>query len=82
MDRVLVVDVDEGTQIARVVARDGRSEAEIRAILSSQADRARRLKIADDRITNTGDLAELKTRVEALHRKYLALAPGRSNGHE
>ena len=79
VDRVLVVDVDEGTQIARVVARDGRSEAEIRAILSSQADRARRLKMADDRITNTGDLADLKAKVETLHRKYLALALDKSS---
>lgn len=80
VDRVLVVDVDEGTQIARVAARDGRSEAEIRAILSSQTDRAQRLKMADDSITNTGDLAELKSKVEALHRKYLALAQDKSSG--
>ena len=74
VDRVLVVDVDEYTQIARVAARDGRSEAEVRAILSSQSDRTQRLKLADDCITNTGDLAELKAKVETLHRKYLALA--------
>ena len=79
VDRVLVVDVDEGTQIARIAARDGRSEAEIRAILSSQTDRAQRLKMADDRITNTGDLAELKAKVETLHRKYLALALDKSS---
>jgi dephospho-CoA kinase len=79
VDRVLVVDVDEGTQIARVAARDGRGEAEIRAILSSQTDRAQRLKMADDSITNTGDLAELKAKVEVLHRKYLALALDRSS---
>ena len=79
VDRVLVVDVDEGTQIARVVARDGRSEAEIRAILSSQTDRAQRLKMADDSITNTGDLADLKAKVETLHRKYLALALDKSS---
>ena len=81
VDRVLVVDVDEHTQIARVVARDGRSEAEIRAILSTQADRAQRLKMADDRITNTGDLTRLKAQIEVLHRKYLALALGKSNPH-
>jgi dephospho-CoA kinase len=79
VDRVLVVDVDEGTQIARVAARDGRSEAEIRTILSSQTDRAQRLKMADDSITNTGDLAELKAKVETLHRKYLALALDKSS---
>jgi len=78
VDRVLVVDVDEGTQIARVAARDGRSETEIRAILSSQTNRTQRLKMADDSITNTGDLADLRAKVETLHRKYLALALDRS----
>jgi len=80
VDRVLVVEVEENTQIARVAARDGRSEAEIRAILSTQADRAQRLKMADDCINNTGELAELKTQVEVLHRKYLALARDASYG--
>ena len=65
VDRVLIADVDEGTQIARVAARDGRNEAEIRAILSSQTDRAQRLKMADECITNTGDLADLKAQVAA-----------------
>jgi dephospho-CoA kinase len=81
VDRVLVADVDESAQIARVAARDGRSEAEIRAIVASQVDRQQRLKMADDCIHNTGDLAELRAQVEALHRKYLALARDACNGH-
>jgi len=80
VDRVLVVDVEESTQIARVAARDGRSETEIREILATQADRAQRLKMADDRITNSGELAELEDQVETLHRKYLALAQDVSSG--
>jgi dephospho-CoA kinase len=74
VDRVLVVDVDEESQIARVATRDGRSTAEIRAILSTQIDRAQRLKMADDIIANTTDITALKARVEELHQKYLALA--------
>ena len=74
VDRILVVDVDENTQVARTQARDGRKAEEIRAILSIQANRAQRLKQADDCIINTGDLSSLKIQVEALHRKYLALA--------
>jgi dephospho-CoA kinase len=74
VDRVLVVDVDERTQLARAMTRDGRSEAEVRAILGTQVDRAQRLKLGDDCITNIGDLAALKTQIDALHRKYLALA--------
>jgi dephospho-CoA kinase len=78
VERVLVVDVDEQTQIARVAARDGRNETEIRAILSNQIERAQRLKLADDCITNTGDLAQLNIQVEALHQKYLAMARANS----
>ncbi len=74
VDRVLVVDVNEGIQSARVAVRDKRSEAEIRAILSAQADPAQRLRMADDRITNNGSLDELRSQVEVLHRQYLALA--------
>lgn len=74
VDRVLVVDVDESTQRTRALARDARSESEIRAILGAQLDRAQRLRQADDCITNSGDLATLKAQVDALHRKYLALA--------
>lgn len=74
VDRILVVDVDENTQVERTKTRDGRKAEEIRAILSVQADRAQRLKQADDCITNSGDLAALKIQVETLHRKYLALA--------
>jgi dephospho-CoA kinase len=81
VDRVLVVDVEEHTQIARVEARDGRSEAEIRAILANQIERAQRLKMADDSITNTGELTQLKAQVETLHRKYLALALEKPNMH-
>jgi len=81
VDRVLVVDVDENTQIGRVAARDNRSETDIRAIISTQAGRAERLRMADDCITNTGDLAGLRTQVEALHRKYLLLAHEISSSH-
>src|SRR4030067_744820 len=79
VDRVLVVDIDENSRIERVAARDGRSAAEIRALLSAQADRARRLKMADDVIDNTGDMAALKAQVDALHRKYLAQAANKSS---
>lgn len=74
VDRILVVDVDEITQLQRTQARDGRSADEIRAILAAQIDRSQRLKQADDYITNNGDREALKTQVDALHRKYLSLA--------
>ena len=80
VDRVLVVDIQEHIQIARTQTRDGRSGAEIRAILDAQASRDQRLKMADDCITNNGDLATLNTQIESLHQKYLALASAKHSG--
>jgi dephospho-CoA kinase len=74
VDRVLVVDADETLQIQRLQARDGSSEQQARAILSSQASRAARLAAADDVLLNTGTVAELRQSVDRLHEKYLQLA--------
>jgi dephospho-CoA kinase len=74
VDRILVVDCTEGTQADRAAMRDGRSEAEIRAIMAVQAPRERRLAIADDIIRNDGTLAELRAQVRSQHRQYLEIA--------
>jgi len=74
IDRVLVVDVIEDTQIERVMARDGISRDQARAILNAQASRQDRLALADDILDNSGDLSELPEKVKALHEKYLSLA--------
>jgi dephospho-CoA kinase len=71
VDRVLVVDCPEELQIQRVRARSGLSEAEVRAIISSQATRAERLAAADDVIHNAGSVDALRKQVAAFHRKYL-----------
>ena len=73
-DRVLVVDVDPGLQKSRLMSRDGDSAQQAKAILAAQASRAERLAIADDRIDNSGSLAELDSRVERLHALYLEAA--------
>jgi dephospho-CoA kinase len=74
VDRVLVVDVDEATQLGRVQARDGGSLEQARAIIASQASRAARLAAADDVLLNDGSLAELRLSVDRLHERYLRLA--------
>jgi dephospho-CoA kinase len=74
VDRVLVVDADETLQIQRLQARDGGSQEQARAILSSQASRAARLAVADDVLLNSGTVAELRQAVDRLHEKYLQLA--------
>jgi dephospho-CoA kinase len=74
VQRVLVVDCSEATQIARTMARSGLTENEVRAIMSAQLRRAERVALADDVITNEGDRAALRDQVRTLHERYLALA--------
>ena len=51
-DRVLVIDVDEATQIERTCHRDGVDRPQAEAILAAQASRAERLAAADDVLDN------------------------------
>lgn len=79
VDRCLVIDVPEATQIARTAARDGVDEAQARAIIAAQMSRAQRLARADDVIDNSADEAGLAEQVAELDRRYRAavgLPPG------
>jgi dephospho-CoA kinase len=76
-DRVLVVDCDEAVQVARVMARSGLADHEVRRIMSSQLDRAARLARADDVLANDADIKTLHARVAQLHEKYLSEARAR-----
>lgn len=73
-DRLLVVDVDQQTQIMRTQQRDNVSLEQIKNILAAQASRQQRLDAADDIICNNGDNQALLTQVAQLHQHYLALA--------
>jgi dephospho-CoA kinase len=74
IDRVLVVDCDEAQQVARVVARSGLAEDEVRRIMKAQLSRAERLARADDVLVNDGDINSLREHVEELHARYIAAA--------
>ena len=78
IDRVLVVDCPEDVQIARVMARNDFTRADVEAILEAQADRAVRLAAADDVIENAGSIGGLRERVHALHAQYMAQAASAS----
>ncbi len=77
VNRIVVVDVSEATQIRRLVVRDGIEETLAARILASQAPRESRLALADDVIDNEGLEAALDAQVAALHQQYLALAAAR-----
>ena len=67
LDRILVVDCLEATQIARVGQRSQLTPAEVQAIMQGQITRSTRLAMADWVIFNDGlTLAELKKEVFGL----------------
>jgi dephospho-CoA kinase len=74
MDRVLVVDCSEETQLQRLLERDAESREQARRMIGAQASREERLAIADDVVGNDGTKAEAEEQVEKLHRFYLDLA--------
>jgi len=76
MDRVLVVDCSEETQLKRLLMRDGENVATAQRMIAAQASRADRLAIADDVIENNGDPGEARAQALVLHESYLALAAG------
>ncbi|MGL6553151.1 dephospho-CoA kinase [Aeromonas jandaei] len=74
-NRVLVVDVDEATQIERTCRRDGVTSEQAKAIIAAQASRSERLAAADDVIENgNGSEMAIKARILTLHETYLAFA--------
>lgn len=73
-DRILVVDLDENTQLQRLMARDFATLDQARSMLAAQASRHLRLKAADDVLVNGGTVVELRLAVDAIHERYLRLA--------
>ena len=74
LQRILVVDVPESVQLARLLQRDGIDAALARTMIAAQASRRERLAIADDVLVNDGPLDALPPQVEALDRLYRRLA--------
>ena len=68
VDRILVVDCEPETQIARVMARNQLPRAQVEQILAAQASRAQRLAVADAVIFNGADvtLQALRAQVRQL----------------
>lgn len=71
VDRVLVVDASEESQIERTNRRDGTARGTIEKILAAQLDRHTRLSAADDVIENNASVEALEEAVSTLHRQYL-----------
>ncbi|MFL6676501.1 MAG: dephospho-CoA kinase [Massilia sp.] len=74
VSRILAIDCPEAMQVARVMARSGLPEAQVRAIMAAQVTREQRLAAADDVLVNDDGIDALAPQVEKLHAFYLAEA--------
>lgn len=71
LDRILVVDCSEETQIERVMRRNGWDRAAVQRIIDQQATRAQRQAQADAVILNDGiGLPDLQLQVHALWHRW------------
>ena len=77
VERVLVVDCQEDTQIQRVMQRSGWSAEQVQRVIDQQTPRAARRAIADAVIFNDGlSLADLQAQVRGLWQHWSRLARG------
>jgi dephospho-CoA kinase len=63
----VLVTAPEDIRIARVVARDGMTAADVRARMAAQIDPRRAAELADFTVVNDGDLALLAERARAVY---------------
>ena len=81
VDRLLVVDCREDTQVQRVMQRSGWSEEQVRRVIAQQTPRAARRAIADAVIFNDGlPIDRLQAQVQALWQRWGTLPTGLATG--
>lgn len=73
IQRILLVDAPEELQISRTMARDNAPMEDVIAILKTQANREKRLALANDVIHNQGSFEDLIHQVDNMHELYLSL---------
>ncbi len=71
INRILLIDCNKATQIARVKMRSQLPESEILQIIKAQTPRKKLLKCADDIIKNDKNMKDLRNNVMLIHQKYL-----------
>lgn len=71
MSALIVVTASEATQLARVQARDGLSEAEARARMAAQLPLEEKVRVADYVIENDGDVEDTRARAREVHRALI-----------
>ena len=69
--KTLLIDCEANIQIQRIILRDNISEAQANTIINQQMSREKKLKRADDIITNNGTLTELHEKIDHYHHQLL-----------
>jgi len=77
VDRVLVVDCEEETQLQRLISRDAETIEQAQRMLAAQVSRLERLAIADDVIRNDKGFDHTRSQVTDLDRQFRRLAERR-----
>jgi dephospho-CoA kinase len=81
VDRLLVIDCRESTQVRRVVERSGWTEEQVLRVIAQQVPRTARRAIADAVIFNDGlPMQQLQSEVQALWQRWSAMATGVATG--
>jgi dephospho-CoA kinase len=71
VNRILLIDCDEKTQIERVKKRSQLSTSEIKKIIRTQTPRKKQLLLAHDVIENNKNVENLREKILEIHQKYL-----------
>jgi dephospho-CoA kinase len=71
-DRLIVVACNRSLQLARLMSRDGLTEKDALARMSSQMPIEEKIKLAHYVIDTSGDLSQTENQVEDVYRKLLA----------
>lgn len=71
INKILVIDCDERTQISRAMSRSNLSEQEVKALMAAQVSRSIRLQGADEVIENNSSLVDLIEKVKQMHNKII-----------
>lgn len=71
VDRIIVIDVPEETQIERTMTRDTNSREQVERIIAAQMSREDRLARADEVIDNDRPLDEVTRQMRELHERLL-----------
>jgi dephospho-CoA kinase len=71
VNRILLIDCDEDTQIERVKKRNQLSTSEIKKIIRTQTPRKKQLLLAHDVIKNNENVENLREKILEIHQKYL-----------